>query len=292
MKAWTVLPVLGVMISPIAYAQAADFSPPKTSWGVPDLQGYWNNTSLTSMQRPSTTNKLVLTEQEAISLARKVPVIAATREESVASKVDEKSSAELLADKNPDRGYNTFWMDPGASYAQEWLATARELARPLPERASGIGALVDPADALGPGQGVGEPASVATMPLEALRDALVDPLGTWLRDALGLRLWRERPPPDDAEPLWTDGDDRGLVQACVDRLLVGDEDGRVVGELAIAPQTAAGAPGRLHAESAVRRARALVAEAMSGVGSSAARTASRMGSSRRVHWRAWTACRR
>ena len=120
MKAWTVLSVMGVMISPIAYAQApaADFTQPKTSWGVPDLQGYWNNTSLTSMQRPSTASKLVLTEQEAISLARKVPVIAATREESVASKVDAKSSAELLADKNPDRGYNTFWMDPGASYAK------------------------------------------------------------------------------------------------------------------------------------------------------------------------------
>ena len=64
MKAWTVLSVMGVMISPIAYAQApaADFTQPKTSWGVPDLQGYWNNTSLTSMQRPSTASKLVLTE--------------------------------------------------------------------------------------------------------------------------------------------------------------------------------------------------------------------------------------
>lgn len=119
MKAMTVLSVLGAMISPIAYAQVpADFVQPTTSWGVPDLQGYWNNTSLTSMQRPSTAPKLVLTEQEAVALARKVPVIAATREELVASKVDAKSSAELLADKNPDRGYNTFWMDPGASYAK------------------------------------------------------------------------------------------------------------------------------------------------------------------------------
>ncbi|MEZ5603591.1 MAG: exodeoxyribonuclease V subunit gamma [Burkholderiaceae bacterium] len=158
----------------------------------------------------------------------------------------------------------------GASYAQEWLATARELARPLPERAPCIGALVDPADVLGQGQGVGAPPGVATMPIEALRDALADPVGTWLRDALGLRLLRERAPPDDAEPLWTDDDDRGLVQACVDRLLAGEEEGRLVRELSIAPQTAAGAPGRLYAGSAVRRARALVAEAISAVGASAA----------------------
>jgi hypothetical protein len=108
------------------------------------------------------------------------------------------------------------------------------------------------------------------MPVEALRDALADPVATWLRDALGLRLLRERPPPDDAEPLWTDEGDRGLVQACVDRLLAGEEDGRVVRELSLAPQTAAGAPGRLHAESAVRRARALVADATTAVGESAA----------------------
>ena len=172
--------------------------------------------------------------------------------------------------EHPLHPFSTRNFAGGASYAQEWLATARELARPLPERASGIGALVDPADALGQGQGVGEPPGATTMPVEALRDALVDPVGTWLRDALGLRLLRERPPPDDAEPLWTDDDDRDLVQSCVDRLLAGEEDGRVARELAIAPQTAAGAPGRLHAESAVRRARALVAEAMSAVGASAA----------------------
>ena len=172
--------------------------------------------------------------------------------------------------EHPLHPFSTRNFAGGASYAQEWLATARELARPLPERASGIGALVDPADALGQGQGVGEPPGATTMPVEALRDALVDPVGTWLRDALGLRLLRERPPPDDAEPLWTDDDDRDLVQSCVDRLLAGEEDGRVARELAIAPQTAAGAPGRLHAESGVRRARALVAEAMSAVGASAA----------------------
>jgi exodeoxyribonuclease V gamma subunit len=172
--------------------------------------------------------------------------------------------------EHPLHPFSTRNFVAGASYAQEWLATARELARPLPDRATGIGALVDPADMLGPGQGVGEQPGVATMPVEALRDALADPLATWLRDALGLRLLRERAPPDDAEPLWTDEDDRGLVQACVDRLLAGEEDGRVVRELSIAPQTAAGAPGRLHAESAVRRARALVAEATTAIGASAA----------------------
>ena len=38
-------------MAPVALAQAEPkFDPPKTSWGVPDLQGYWSSASLTSMQ--------------------------------------------------------------------------------------------------------------------------------------------------------------------------------------------------------------------------------------------------
>ncbi len=108
---------------PVAIAQeaplkeGANYQKPKTSWGVPDLQGFWSNTSFTNMQRPAGTTKLVLSEQEAAALTRRNTYTAARAEEAGASKVDEKSSQELLADKNPSRGYNTFWMDPGASYA-------------------------------------------------------------------------------------------------------------------------------------------------------------------------------
>jgi hypothetical protein len=108
--------------TPAASAQAATptepgYKVPHTSWGAPDLQGFWNNTSFTGMQRPAGATKLVLSEEEAAALARRNIYTNARREEAGASKVDEQSSRELLADKNPSRGYNTFWMDPGQSYA-------------------------------------------------------------------------------------------------------------------------------------------------------------------------------
>ena len=160
------------------------------------------------------------------------------------------------------------------SYAHEWLATADALARPLSERAIGIGALIDHGrtlDAPDAPEPAGQPAtSAAATPLEALRDALADPSGTWLRAALGVRLLRERRLPEDSEPLWSDADDRALVQACVERLLAGDDPRRVSDELAIAPTTAAGAPGRGQAASIVQRARALVDEALSSAGNLAA----------------------
>jgi hypothetical protein len=115
--------VLALAAAPQASAQASGltepgFQTPRTSWGVPDLQGFWSNTSFTGMQRPQGATKLVLSEEEAAALARRNIYTGARREEAGASKVDEKSSAELLADKNPSRGYNTFWMDPGQSYAK------------------------------------------------------------------------------------------------------------------------------------------------------------------------------
>jgi hypothetical protein len=113
---------MGVLAPPAATAQAAGltesgYKAPQTKWGVPDLQGFWSNTSFTGMQRPAGAAKLVLSEEEAAALAKRNVYTGARREEAGASKVDAKSSQELLADKNPSRGYNTFWMDPGQSYA-------------------------------------------------------------------------------------------------------------------------------------------------------------------------------
>ena len=112
-----------MIAAPVAAAQEAPrdgaaYQKRKTGWGVPDLSGFWSNTSFTSMQRPPGAAKLVMNEQEAAALTRKNTYTAARRQEAGASKVDEKSSAELLADKNPSRGYNTFWMDPGIGYAK------------------------------------------------------------------------------------------------------------------------------------------------------------------------------
>ncbi|HQY27370.1 MAG TPA: exodeoxyribonuclease V subunit gamma [Burkholderiaceae bacterium] len=148
------------------------------------------------------------------------------------------------------------------SYAQEWVAAAHGLARPLRERAPSVGPLVavaDPGDV--PVQAETMP---VTLPIESVRNALAAPAATWLRESLGLRLLREHLVPDETEPLWSDQDDRAWVQACVERLLAGTDPQRLVDEMAIAPQTAAGAPGRSHASRLVQRALALVAEAACG----------------------------
>ena len=111
--------VIACAVTPAAFAQAGPtYAKPKTSWGVPDFQGFWTNQSLTTMQRPEGADKLVLSKDEADKLTHRNVYSAAEREEAGASKLDEKSSAELLSDKNASRAYNRFWMDPGNSYAQ------------------------------------------------------------------------------------------------------------------------------------------------------------------------------
>ena len=107
------------ILSPACFAQAsAGFETPHTSWGAPDLGGFWSNTSLTAMQRPAGAEKLVLNEADADKLTRHNVYSGAQREEAGASKVDEASSKKLLSDGNASRAYNRFWMDPGESYAK------------------------------------------------------------------------------------------------------------------------------------------------------------------------------
>src|SRR5574339_979566 len=95
MKTALLASVVLVIAAPGAFAQAAPgYQKPKTSWGAPDLQGFWSNTSLTTMQRPDGAGALVLSEEEAAKLARRNVYSAAQREEAGASKVDEESSKE------------------------------------------------------------------------------------------------------------------------------------------------------------------------------------------------------
>src|SRR5436190_21403181 len=52
--------------SPIAGQTAKKYSPPRTPWGDPDLQGVWNDATSTPLQRPGTLGgKDVLTDEEA-----------------------------------------------------------------------------------------------------------------------------------------------------------------------------------------------------------------------------------
>jgi hypothetical protein len=56
-----------------AKASAKTWTPPRTPDGQPDLQGYWNNSTLTPLERPSElVGKQVLTEEEAAEYQKRV----------------------------------------------------------------------------------------------------------------------------------------------------------------------------------------------------------------------------
>ena len=74
------------------------WTPPRTPWGEPDLQGLWDYRTITPMERPAKfAQKESLTEAEAVEL--------------------EKLDAEENVDRPPRAGdpgtYNQFWMDRG-----------------------------------------------------------------------------------------------------------------------------------------------------------------------------------
>ncbi len=94
----------------------AGYTQPKTSWGAPDLQGYWNNTSITSLQRSPDAKSLVVDSKEANRLVnRNVLIVLSKQDEATAGQ--DPNNTKILEDKNNDRGYNSFWIDPGKSIA-------------------------------------------------------------------------------------------------------------------------------------------------------------------------------
>jgi len=109
--------------APMALAQAApNYAPPKTSWGVPDIQGFFTKASLTTMTRPAGATGLIVSQEERDKLFNRNIYTRVANEEAALS------PAELLKDANPDRAYNRFWMDPGADlgkidgkYRSSWI---------------------------------------------------------------------------------------------------------------------------------------------------------------------------
>ena len=107
---------LGLAAAPAAFAQAGGYTPPKTSWGVPDLQGNWTNSSITKMTRPSGIDSLVLTPAQAKALEDGDYNNIRTKEE--LKPTDQKEGAPEKGAPLPAVGnYNAVWVDPGAHVA-------------------------------------------------------------------------------------------------------------------------------------------------------------------------------
>ena len=107
------------MLGPgMAHAQAAPgYTPPKTSWGVPDLQGFWSNASITDMQRPPQYPNLVLSDAEVAKMEGEDYYNNRTRED---SKRNRPEDMKLLdgTDLLSGGGYNAFWVDQGSHVAR------------------------------------------------------------------------------------------------------------------------------------------------------------------------------
>lgn len=90
------------------------YTAPRLAIGQPDLQGVWSNASNTRLTRPSQFDKLTMTDEEFIAAVEVHP-------QNVRQRTDDgqKLSDGLLdgSDLARGRGYNSFWIDPGTSYA-------------------------------------------------------------------------------------------------------------------------------------------------------------------------------
>jgi hypothetical protein len=126
-----------VCVCATAQAQSATgYTAPRTSDGRPDLQGVWSNQSLTNLNRPPGVSALVVSAEEAASIVANNPWIQLAQSEAGASDLDDG----LLDDGNSDRGYNTFWIDPGQTlgkvrgeYRTSWIVEPADGRMPLSE---------------------------------------------------------------------------------------------------------------------------------------------------------------
>jgi hypothetical protein len=91
-------------------------NPPRNADGRPDLQGFWTNVSVTSLQRPGNISKLVLTPEEAAGYEKSSTWN--VNEAGQRAKVDVNAAPPGGAAADfATKGYNSFWLDPGRRFA-------------------------------------------------------------------------------------------------------------------------------------------------------------------------------
>ena len=100
-----VVGALGVAAS--ARADGAKFEPEQTAWGTPDIDGVWNFSTLTPIERPlAFGDKAVLTPKEAKDLLDEIRRTSPPDKPTGVAKLDVE-------------GYNNFWFEPGDSLDKE-----------------------------------------------------------------------------------------------------------------------------------------------------------------------------
>jgi len=107
---------LALLVSLSAFAEdpefgspaASDYTPERTFYGQPDLQGTWTNATYTQLERPDEVDELVLTPEQARRLVTQ-------RDEFYENYDDPEKVDGKLAEANDPGGYNTAWMDEGTN---------------------------------------------------------------------------------------------------------------------------------------------------------------------------------
>jgi len=103
-----------VVLSALALAAQGPqaYTPPKTSWGEPDLQGIWSGETLTPLERPAKfAGKPVLTPAEAEAL-----------EQDVASRPGRDDRSKKGTEKDVAQAYNQHWLAPATKLADRRTA--------------------------------------------------------------------------------------------------------------------------------------------------------------------------
>src|SRR5688500_18471265 len=91
--------------TPTFKVPASTYTPPKTPWGDPDLQGVWDNHTTVPMQRPANLGgKKTFTDAELAARAR-------TRGDNdpLCNQNDERCAKATVADLDRINAYNGFW---------------------------------------------------------------------------------------------------------------------------------------------------------------------------------------